>query len=206
MELTHRSHRRLQKPSISINFQLPLYLRSILGLSLGVLVVVSGVMALTRLVQSPTNPFSAFSDLFGSAAGPAALARGFTCRDTGGRSHPQNLSGYCAQRDTDKMFSGIYLWMAGDNANEISFSLRENTLTLGDLMLLWGQPEIRLYCEVLVAAWPARHITSLLAAPRTRQITYFSPVLSVSFTRSGVPQWGRVLMNDALHNCGSGGV
>jgi hypothetical protein len=55
----------------------------------------------------------------------------------------------------------------------------------------------------VVAAWPARDVMSIVAPSQTGRISYFLPILSVSFTRSGQPQWGRLLMNDALHNCGN---
>ncbi len=183
------------------NLQLTLYRRLMFGVLLGVMVIVAGALALTRLVQPPTNPFSAFSDLFGSDARQAALARGFTCQDMMFPSHTQTLSSYCAQRNTDKMFSGIFLRMSGNTTREISFSLRDNTLTLGDLASLWGEPAIRLYCETVVASWPAHRIVSMVAPSRTGHFSYFLPIISVSFTRSGTPQWGRLLMNDVLHHC-----
>jgi hypothetical protein len=154
------------------------------------------------------DPFSVFSDLFGDDARQAALVRGFRCQDTELHSYSQIVSGYCAQRSADKTFSGTYLTLSGNVANEVSFSLRDNALALGDLVVLWGKPEIRLYCEVMVASWPARHIMVLVAPPprsparRAGGINYFLPVIAVSFTRSGPPHWRWLLMNEVLHNCG----
>jgi hypothetical protein len=182
-----------------VPIRFPWFVRIALLVLTSVAIIIFGDSMATRREMS--NPFSAFSDLFGSDARQAALARGFTCRDDGSSSSPQRLSDMCTQRGTEKIFAEIYLWASGSAANEIRFSPRENTLALGDLAALWGTPEIRQYCETLVYSWPAHHVTALLAEPRTGRINYFSPVLSVSFTYSGLPQWGRVLVNDALHNC-----
>lgn len=198
MELV-RQYRRQSAISV-ISIQLPWYVWIALFVLTSITIIVIGVIMAAH--RDVSDPFSDFSDLFGDDARQAALVRGFTCRDTEARSHLQTQSGYCAQRNTDTIFSGISLGMSGDRAHEISFSLRDNTLTLGDLVLLWGTPEIRLYCEVVVASWPARHVMAIIAPLRTGRVSYFLPVISVSFTRSGAPQWGRILMNDALHNCG----
>jgi hypothetical protein len=192
-------YRRLPTPA-TITIRLPHYIWLIFYLLTGITISVTGVsMAAYREVS---NPFAAFNDLFGDNARQAALARGFTCRDTRSGGLARTMSDYCAQRDIDEMFSGISMRMSGESAVEISFSLRENTLSLGDLVLLWGEPEIRQSCTVVAITWPAHRIHGFAAPPSNGQISYFLPIQSVSFTRSGSPQWGQFLMADAQYYCG----
>ena len=65
----------------------------LLGLT-GITIVVMGVIMAAH--HELSNPFSAFDDLFGSEARQAALARGFTCRESGfpaGASQEPRLPG-----------------------------------------------------------------------------------------------------------------
>jgi hypothetical protein len=160
-------------------------------------VVIAGMIAARREVS---NPFSAYRDLFGDDARQAALARGFKCQNSKVPDASLKLADLCVQHDPDKMFSRLSLRMSGDIVNEIIFSPGENRLTLGDLGALWGKPEIAHYCEVIAASWPDRQIMGLISP--SGRIGYFSPVISVSFMRGGPSGWRRMLMNDALHNCG----
>jgi hypothetical protein len=190
---------RKQSAISVISIRLPWFAWITLSLLTSITIIVMGVIVATR--REVSNPFSDFGELFGDEARQAAVARGFTCQDRELNSRLQTLSGYCAQRDADTMFSGIYMWMSGNVADEISFSLRENALTLGDLMLLWGEPEIQLSCTVVAITWPAHRIHGFAAPPPNGQIGYFLPIRSVSFTRSGSSQWGQLLLNDARHSC-----
>jgi hypothetical protein len=198
MELV-RQYRKQSAISV-VSVRLPWFVRIALVVLTSIAIVVIGVIMASH--RAVSDPFLAFNDLFGDDARQAALSRGFTCRDSSFSGLP--LTSHCAQRDTDRIFSGIYMRMSGNVANEISFSLRENAPTLGDLVLLWGEPEIQQSCAVVVIFWPAHHIRGFAAPLPAGRISYFLPVQSVSFTRSGSPQWGRILINDAQHNCGNG--
>ncbi|MCC6615544.1 MAG: hypothetical protein IT320_18870 [Anaerolineae bacterium] len=185
----------------AIPVRLPRFGWIVLSVLTGVTVLVASAVIVTR--RDTPDPFSSFGDLFADNGRQAALSRGFTCRDTVVRGHPQTVSSFCIQDLTDEVFSRIYLRTSGDVAKEIRFSLREHTLRLGDLALLWGRPTLWLNCEAVIAAWPAHDIIGVVAPPQAGRVNYFLPVISVSFTRAVSPNWGRVLMNDVLHNCGS---
>jgi hypothetical protein len=168
---------------------------------IGIFFLVSVAILVARC--NVTDPFSAYTDLFGENAGLAALTHGFTCWDTELRDQPYSSSGYCAESGMDDVFSGIHLRMAGSKAAEISFWIRKNTLTFGDLELLWGKAEIERHCEMVVASWPERHIMAFAAPSQTKHITYFLPVVSVAFVLSDLPQWWQLaLTNDVFQNCG----
>jgi hypothetical protein len=69
-------------------------------------------------------------------------------------------------------------------------------------MLLWGKPELRLYCNSPVATWPERQIWAILRRAQDRGIGYFTPVISVSFTLGEAPFWEQLLVNQVLETCG----
>ncbi len=194
MELIEQYQKQPAASVIPIRF--PWYVSLALFMLTGSAAVVIGLMLAAH--REIPNPFSVYNDLFGDNARQAASARGFTCRDMGLNGYPLTL---CTHHNTEKLFSRLYVWISGDRANEISFSLRDNTLRLGDLALLWGKPEIRLYCETFVALWPARHIMGVIKQSRTGQVNYFLPILSVYFTTNNSSRVERVFKNDALNNC-----
>jgi hypothetical protein len=154
------------------------------------IVVIGSVVARREF----SNPFSSFRDLLGDNGRQIALERGFTC------PYSTGVSKFCAYY-TDGMFSRIYLLMSSNDANYISFTVRENILMLGDLEVLWGRPEIRWYCETVVASWPADHALVILAVPQTGGVSRFTPILHIFFTRSGLPRWARILKHEAKRGC-----
>jgi len=193
MELARQSRRRLQVPRFSMHLQLPLYLR----LMFGVMIIVLGTLLLTRLMPPPTNLFSDFGYLFADDAYQIALARGFRCGVVNLYSHLQTID-YCEVQITHEMFSQISLGILGNDANEISFLVREHTLTVGDLATLWGKPEFRQYHDIVVAAWPTQQVAARASAPQYGRISYFLPVVQVSFKRGGNPRWALLLIMENL--------
>jgi hypothetical protein len=123
-----------------------------------------------------------------------ARARGSTCPDG------TAVSRYCAY-DTSGTFSSIYLHMSGNDTDEINFTVSANTLMVGDLEVLWGRPEIRRYCETIVASWPGAHVITILPARQTEGVSRFTPILRIFFTRSGPPRSVRFLMHEARRGC-----
>ena len=108
------------------------------------------------------------------------------------------FSAYLSGQESE-VFSGITV---NQNTHETSFWLRSNAMTLGDLILLWGKPNIRRYCDRIVVAWPARRITGFATLTATRRLSFFVPVQAVSFTRDGLPDWWKLsLANDAIESC-----
>lgn len=167
--------------------------------------ILSMLMTITVLVFSVTmtfrreisNPFPSYPHWFGDNARQAAIDQGFICRD----AHPQTYLERCIQANPDEIFSRQYLWLAGSAADTMLFIPREHTLTLGDLSVLWGKPEIHVYCETVVASWHAQHIMARVETARRERPDYFASVQSISFTRSTMPHWAQVMKNDALHGC-----
>jgi hypothetical protein len=68
-------------------------------------------------------------------------------------------------------------------------------------MLLWGQPEVTLYCETRVASWQAGQIQVLLASTQNQGSSLQSPVTAVAFTQRQSAHWIDQLRNEAIHDC-----
>lgn len=156
-----------------------LYPRLMLGLLLGVMVIVLGAVALTRLMQPPPSPFAVYDDLiegdtqdptFGSnyetlsrAAFDLACTRAFT-------------SGYCPYKPETGPFSEIRLMELNDEGESgVYFAVRDNALTVGDVARLWGRPVISRYENSLVLHWPDQRMSTVVRSDNG-QFHYLLPV------------------------------
>jgi len=187
MEFTRQKVRRPQVPQIAIHLQLPLYLCLTLGLLLGVMVIVAGATALTRLMQRPPGPFAAYDNLisgdthdpaFGSnyetlsrAAFDLACTMAFTSRS-------------CFYKPENGPFSEIR-WMELNDEGEIGiyFATRDNALTVGDLSLMWGRPTITRHENSLILHWPDQHVSAVVRSDNGQ----FQYRLPVSYLLIGSP-------------------
>jgi len=175
----------LKRPGVALPFPLPLYLRFMLGLSLGVLVVVSGVTTLTRFAQPPSNPFSAYADLLPGQPRSALVLRRFSCsyeRETNIESFQSPISQYCVLLPETGAFDHIGVMLSDNVIKRVAFSLGDNSLTVGDLAVWWGRPEIGVsYREWMTVYWPDIGI-SVKAWAEQGQFSYSLPLRFVTFT------------------------
>src|SRR5215207_4079016 len=174
------------------------YWRLVASLLLAVLFIVLGMVTLTKYMPPPTNPFSNFEDLFGANARQIASTNGFTCHRVNYNGQPRAISDYCEVYVTHALFSQVSVALLGNNANEMSFSVRENTLMFGDLAALCGKPEFWQNGDIVTATWPTQHVTAIAPLPEDRRINYFLPIVYVTFIRSGNPRWALLLMMGKL--------
>src|SRR6266496_732933 len=129
--------------------KLPAYLYlEVLFLIIMALVLVNWAL-LVRPDIPPSNPFSAYTDILSETVHSATATRGFTCADGSPDDHK-----YC----TISLSNGPFWYVMGISVDGIvrwnAFAVRENTLTLGDLILLWGRPVTHLYQESALFQWP----------------------------------------------------
>jgi hypothetical protein len=189
---------QLQQPTTTSAAQIrvPSFVSFALLVFAGITVISVGVIL--AAYREVSNPFSMLGDLRDEDSRQVILAHGFRCREVDSRGRSQTR---CILHDVDRTFSKLSVQVSDGYVNEIGFSLRENSFTLGDLVLLWGKPGIRRYCETVVAAWSTQHVIGIVTPERGGWITYFSPAISVYFTPDNVPPSLRILMNDTLHGC-----
>jgi hypothetical protein len=197
MKLIGQSNRHVAKTPTSTRF--PRYIWLGLSLLTTMTFIVSGsVMA---GYHELADPFAMVSDLFEGDARRLALVRGYTCQRAERNSPPSTVVDYCTQRNPNPLYAVVHLWTSGSIAKEVSLSVPVNTLTLGDLIALWGEPETHRYCETLIVTWYSHRLTAMVAVPRTSHRDYFAPIHNIYFVPRGLPDWARLLVNDALHSC-----
>ncbi len=179
MELVGQNHRRLHIPRFAIQLQLPLYLRLMFSLVVSMMVIVAGVMTFTRLMQPPANPFAPYADILPGHPKEVALERGFTCF-----TNVFDDGESCSRRDepASPLFSAVHLSTLGDRIHTLGFTTSVNTLTLGDLVLLWGRPDIQLRGYVAQMQWPSPNVTALAVLSSGRPLNHFTPVAYIAFT------------------------
>lgn len=179
MELVRQNQRRLRLPQFPIQLHLPRYISLMLCLLLGIMVIVVGTTVLTGLMQPPLNPFTAYDDLiaadthdpaFGSNSTTlfnAALDLACTTTFTARR---------CLYKPDSRPFSEIRLMDVDDRGKiAIYFAVRDHTLTVGDVALLWGRPTVVRRDNSLVLHWPEQRVSTVVRSDN-RQFNYRLPV------------------------------
>jgi hypothetical protein len=153
---------------------LPAY-RYLMLLMIGILAVgLVGWAAAVRLnVQFP-DPFAAYTDIFPGQPRSAVIARGFSCQ-----SSPQ----YCTAAPADGPFFLVAVTLANDSVRRLDFTVRQNTLVMGDLPLAWGRPRIQIYQESVILNWTALGVSANGWAA-SRHFDYFMPLVRISFSRA----------------------
>ncbi len=182
MQLVQQSRLRFQLPPIAIHFKLPLYGWFMLAVFLGILVMVAAVTALARHMQPPSNPFSAYADIFQRQPRSALVARGFSC------SHraPDNYDITCILKPPEGVFSQVSAGFSQDFIRYTTVMVRENMLRVGDLVALWGRPEVHEYGHVAMFVWPSSGVMASTYA-YTGQFSLFLPLWSVAFWDTSLP-------------------
>jgi hypothetical protein len=138
----------------------------------------------SRLIgQEPTvDPFLAYASLFPGQPWGSVLAHEFLCYQSVMPS-PADLSEGCDYHPETGQISQVYVTTWDGFITRASFTIRDNGLRVGDLALLWGEPELVSFGSGVESfRWPDRGIVALML-PQNGQDTYFSPVVQVNFLR-----------------------
>jgi hypothetical protein len=175
MELVRHYQERQQIRGFTFHFQMPPYLLVVFSLLVGFAVVSLGVWALGQSAVPLPNPFAAFADVFPGQPRSAAQMRGFLCLTSAYGSEPNE---YCSVDLARGIVSQIDVYIAEDLIDEISFRLREDTLRVGDLMLIWGTPEIRENGHSVYFYWRSMGVTAMVTEYFGR-FSHFLPVRRV---------------------------
>jgi hypothetical protein len=117
--------------------RLPWYLFAACAVVLGLSVAVACAVALTRGAVTSPGPFSTFADVFPGRPASAVGGYGFACL-VGGYSPA--IESCFLNLDTG-VFPRIEVVVNQNVVTELEFTLSPNALRLGDLIVLWGQPE-----------------------------------------------------------------
>lgn len=128
--------------------------------------------------QQPFDPFAPYVDILPGQSQDAVLQQGFNCQINIAPVFHET----CSLTPETGMFSEIQVWIAFDTGrvSRVVFEPREKALTLGDLVVLWGNPEIDIYGRIANLRWRNAHV---VAIPQTDQgeFSYWLPIGYVAF-------------------------
>ncbi len=178
MELIQNSHKRLEVPTVAIYRSLSVYVRYMLSVCLGMLIMVANVTALTRYMPASSNFFSAYTQVFPGQARSAVLAHGFSCAIG---TYPVLPDESCTLNPAGGIFLQIQAVVSHGKIRQITFIPRKDMLRLGDLVALWGRPEIHDYGASTVLQWPTAGVVAS-QIPRIGRLSLFSPLWNVTIT------------------------
>jgi len=150
----------------------------------GFAVVTIGVRVLSKPMVAPVDLFSGYMDIFPGQSVSAVKARGFLCRSAYNFDRDP-MEEVCAFTPAADIVSNIYVTASKDVIRQITFRMRENALTVGDLLLLMDVHHFHTYAHNIffpfgknfVAVW-----VDSLGNPSP-----FHLVWSVSFIDTSVP-------------------
>lgn len=129
------------------------------------------------MATAPSDPFLAYTDIFPSRPASAIQLRGVTCQNIPFKYYSPT---YCDFTPAEGIFSEVTLFIYEDRIRQITFLLRENTLTIGDLQLFLGVPSTHQYPQMAHFA-----LTSSFALATTDnyagRFSLFLPVRRISF-------------------------
>ena len=167
------SHFRVSSPRIFITL--------LLVVSFFTALLVVGTLAKRLGERYLPDPFAAFTDFFpGQSLDTRMLeAEGFSCYfDT--LPSPSDITERCARVLQTGPFSQISVTIWDGIVKWLDLNVRENELTVGDLSLRWGIPEVHMSGSWVNLSWRNRCITGSGWSPSGR-FTYFQALSWVSF-------------------------
>lgn len=149
-----------------------------------ILIVVAFVLVnwilLFRQEIRPSNPFLTYTDMLTTSTEPiysATAVPGVNCSIVGSGERE-----YCTISPSDGPFWHVMGIFTNGTIRWNGFAVRDNTLTLGDLMMLWDRPVTHLYQESALFEWPALGI-SATGWTESRQFDYHIPITRVIMHR-----------------------
>jgi hypothetical protein len=171
-------------PRPKFKWENPIHVLHPLQSLLAVIVIWSGftvaiitVKMLGQGLDQASNPFAAFADVFPGQPKSAAEARGILCAVSAYEYNPPDDS--CMVRHTSGQFSSVSVEIRAEMITAINFWLREDTLRVGDLILLWGTPDIREFSRSVYLYWQNRDILAI-ATHETKRFSLLLPVRRIS--------------------------
>jgi len=131
------------------------------------------------------NPFLAYASLFPDQPWTSALAREFLCYDTVMPS-PADVTEECVFRPQTGSLSQVNITVWDGIIIRLRFAVRENSLRVGDLAMLWGTPDLQSYAQgASLYQWHDHSMVALTSSNGGR-FTYFLPVSYIHFDAVGL--------------------
>lgn len=167
-----------QPTTVTAFFSLAPY--RLLGLILlgGLVFTALSVMTLWRVTQSPTNPFSTYADILPGQPKQMADAHGFDCQ----KKTDYYLSEYatCTLIPKSRTFSQIEVLTADNKIVQSTFSVSENGLKYGDLMMTMSPDKLQIHPYEVFFFWQTLFVT-VKTSKRLHAIA-LRPLYQITFT------------------------
>jgi hypothetical protein len=145
-----------------------------------------GARALAGYTTLPSNPFASFADVLPGQPRSALVARGFSCPVSFFiATDPDVTDETCVFYQAIDIFRQVQVTVSQGVIRHLTFIMRENALTIGDLAALWGNPEVQEYGRSVDLFWRS-HGVYAIASNISGRFSPFLPVWSVSFTDTGL--------------------
>jgi hypothetical protein len=157
-----------------------LYLRVIALLVASFALISLGAVTMSKYIPPPPNPFVAYLDIFPGQPMSAVVQRGFSCQSIE-NYYTNPPESRCILTLTNRIFSTIQVAGSNQRVREIKFTLSENRLRLGDLLVMFGLPRFRSYPQITFAFW-RDYFVSAPTSGRAMVNPVSQPVWSVAFT------------------------
>jgi len=128
------------------------------------------------------DPFVPYADVLPKQSRSAVLQRGFKCNQI-----IPSLDEVCSLPSETGIFSEIQVRFISathrDQVSQTVFKPREGAITIGDLEMLWGRPEIKVFGQTVNLRWRKR---SIVAIPQSKRVplSYWDPVTYIAFETS----------------------
>jgi hypothetical protein len=170
--------------SQSSNSEIPFrglpYVRFMFILVAGFSLTNFGVMAFafsTQFMQASSNPFLEYMDIFPGQSTDAVKSRTFSCVDI--HSYQVSSDQSCALTVSSSVFSHIEITISGGYIRDTTFTMRDDTFKVGNLVLLFGNPTFRVSPYNVFFSWNDLFV-SVLTMTSVKPVV-FRPVWTVTF-------------------------
>jgi hypothetical protein len=146
---------------------------------LGFTLLTMSVQALAQSSLHPPNPFTSYTDVFPGQPAAAVVIRGFSCEDYY-NDYRDPEQAHCTISLSRGAFSTVQLIVSVGIIRQITFTLRDNTLQMGDLQLLLDMPAIRTRYQGAHFSLPDAYVRAKTTG-FVRRFSLFLPVQNISF-------------------------
>ncbi len=180
MEHIQQRRIRIQSSPLALRIHLPLYLWFIFSILLAMVILIYCAMLLNQLTEPPANPFAAFAAVFPGQPSSAVQGKGFACS---ANPYGGYLDEYCFVYPATGIFRQVRVMISYGTIRQIAFTTHKDAVMLGDLVALWGRPEVYEYSQSVVLLWPGSGVRALQLS-NTGQFSLFSPVGNVMITNT----------------------
>jgi hypothetical protein len=168
-------------PNTANDSEYPSLLSHSAGWIVVIIALLSGVIALvtylpSQVTAAPADPFAAYADVMPGASRADVLNAGFIC-DT-------RQPDYCSRLVNDIHFTSVSITCAEDRVAQTQFMIRDGMLRIGDLPYFTEEPAARFTQHSVRFSWGSVHAS---AQTDNRQFSYFTSLMSITFTASPLP-------------------